>query len=513
MSNSEKEDNELSEGQEEGEEGEEEDDDKSKKEKLNNNDNNVGKINIQKKETPQKTHSYYQILINQLKEEILILKKNNNKMEKSFEEDYENLKNKLNAKISLLNKLISTNKKQKNSYESLSKRLEQEEIKQNKIKEKYLNSMEFLKQKDFLTSEIDKRLDKSTLIMRELRMENQELLKKLDDNEDYADNLNFEIQKKEIKEQLRQKNNEINILIKLLEPHIVCKEEQKKLNEELNTLNTQIKNLKKNIKKNIKKINENNKENFIVSNKLKSSFSKSNTKKLMNLNKSTPNVYLNKNIKNENNNILSLPIILNKNNQKEETILSKEFYEKVKNEFKGNEVEYNFLIKKIKSFKKNRNKNEKKKKNEINEQNWKIDSLDEKFKVMKLENKHSDFSTKMLKFKLNNLWKINKQEFKKLKEVEKDLENVKNIMKNKNDEISKILQQINSIRTLVELNFIKIEDSEIQKYIEKIKKYKRSNPSKGFREESKNNINKTFSTNLKKEESITTDFDLLKNNN
>ena len=233
----------------------------------------------------------------------------------------------------------------------------------------------------------------------------------------------------------------------------------------------------------------------------------------MNLNKSTPNVYLNKNIKNENNNILSLPIILNKNNQKEETILSKEFYEKVKNEFKGNEVEYNFLIKKIKSFKKNRNKTEKKKKNEINEQNWKIDSLDEKFKVMKLENKHSDFSTKMLKFKLNNLWKINKQEFKKLKEVEKDLENVKNIMKNKNDEISKILQQINSIRTLVELNFIKIEDSEIQKYIEKIKKYKRSNPSKGFREESKNNINKTFSTNLKKEESITTDFDLLKNNN
>ena len=132
---------------------------------------------------------------------------------------------------------------------------------------------------------------------------------------------------------------------------------------------------------------------------------------------------------------------------------------------------------------------------------------------MKLENKHSDFSTKMLKFKLNNLWKINKQEFKKLKEVEKDLENIKNIMKNKNDEISKILQQINSIRTLVELNFIKIEDSEIQKYIEKIKKYKRSNPSKGFREESKNNINKTFSTNLKKEESITTDFDLLKNNN
>ena len=345
MSNSEKEDNELSEGQEEGEEGEEEDDDKSKKEKLNNNDNNVGKINIQKKETPQKTHSYYQILINQLKEEILILKKNNNKMEKSFEEDYENLKNKLNAKISLLNKLISTNKKQKNSYESLSKRLEQEEIKQNKIKEKYLNSMEFLKQKDFLTSEIDKRLDKSTLTMRELRMENQELLKKLDENEDYANNINLEIQKKDIKEQLQQKNNEINILIKLLEPHILCKEEQKKLKEEINTLNSQI----KNTKKNIQKIKENNAENLIFSNKNKRSSSNSLvSKKIMNLNKSTPNIYLNKNNNNENNNILSLPLILNKKNKKEETILSNEFYKNVKNEFKGNEVEYNFLIKKIK---------------------------------------------------------------------------------------------------------------------------------------------------------------------
>ncbi len=175
-------------------------------------------------------------------------------------------------------------------------------------------------------------------------------------------------------------------------------------------------------------------------------------------------------------------------------------------------MEYNFLIKKIKSIEKNRNKTEKKNKNEINEQNWKIESLDEKFKVMKLENKHSDFNTKMLKLKLNNLWKINKKELQKLKEVEKDLEKVKNIMKNKNDEISKILKQINNVRTLVSLNFIKIEDSEIQKYIEKIKKHKRSNSNDGLREESKIN-NKVFSTKLKKEESITTDFEKLKNNN
>ena len=136
-----------------GEEGEEEDDDNnnnnSNKEKLDNSGEN---INIHQEDSPPKTHSYYQYLINQLKEEILMLKKTNIKKEKStLEEDYENLQNELNEKISLLNKFKSTNKKQKNSYESLSNRLEQEELKQNKIKEKYLNSMEFLMQKDFLT--------------------------------------------------------------------------------------------------------------------------------------------------------------------------------------------------------------------------------------------------------------------------------------------------------------------------------------------------------------------------
>ena len=35
--------------------------------------------------------------------------------------------------------------------------------------------------------------------MRELRMENEELLKKLDDNEDYSSNINWEIQKKKLK--------------------------------------------------------------------------------------------------------------------------------------------------------------------------------------------------------------------------------------------------------------------------------------------------------------------------
>ena len=228
--------------------------------------------------------------------------------------------------------------------------------------------------------------------------------------------------KKEIKEQLKQKNDEINILIKLLEPYKVCKEEQKKLKAEINSLNIQY----KSIKKNIQKIKGNNAENLIFFNKYKKLSSNSLvSKKIMNLNKLAPNIHLNKNKKNDNNKILSLPLILDKKNQKEETILSNEFYKKVKNEFKGNEIEYNFLIKKIKSIEKNRNKTEKKNKNEINEQNWKIDSLDEKFKIMKLENKHSDFYTKILKLKLYNLWKINKQEFQKLKEAEKDLEKVK----------------------------------------------------------------------------------------
>ena len=507
MSDCEKEDNDLSGEQEEGEE--EEDDDNSKKEKLeNSNENNNDK---QQENIIPKTHSYYQSLMSELKNEISILKKNNNNTKKTpIEENYENLQDELNKKKTLLEKLKSTNKKQKISYDILSKRLEEENIRENKIKEKKMNNLELTQQKDSITSEIDKKLDKATKTMKGLRMENQELIKLFYENKDYNKNINLEEKNKEIKEQLQQKNNEKNLLIKQLEQHSSCKEEQKNLEQELNTLKTQY----KKITKNIHEIKEKIENSFFGNNKINKSYLTIVSKKLITLNKSTPNIYLNQNKKNNNNyNTLSLPLISSKKNQKEKTILSTEFCNKIKEEFKEDENQYNSLIEKIKIIEKNWYKTEKKNKNEINEQSWKVNSLDEKYKIMKIDIKNSNFNTKMLKIKLLDLSKINKQTHHRFKEVEKELQKVKDIMKNKNAEISKILEQINNIRTLVEFSFIKFEDAEIQKYIEQIKKQRVKKSNGEIKEESKNNINKLSTQNFKSEESIQADFDMPKNNN
>ena len=212
-----------------------------------------------------------------------------------------------------------------------------------------MNNLELTQQKDSITSEIDKKLDKATKTMKGLRMENQELIKLFYENKDYNKNINLEEKNKEIKEQLQQKNNEKNLLIKQLEQHSSCKEKQKNLEQELNTLKTQY----KKITKNIHEIKEKIENSFFGNNKINKSYLTIVSKKLITLNKSTPNIYLNQNKKNNNNyNTLSLPLISSKKNQKEKTILSTEFCNKIKEEFKEDENEYNSLIEKIKIIEK-----------------------------------------------------------------------------------------------------------------------------------------------------------------
>ena len=50
---------------------------------------------------------------------------------------------------------------------------------------KKMNNLELTQQKDSITSEIDKKLDKATKTMKGLRMENQELIKLFYENKDY----------------------------------------------------------------------------------------------------------------------------------------------------------------------------------------------------------------------------------------------------------------------------------------------------------------------------------------
>ena len=133
---------------------------------------------------------------------------------------------------------------------------------------------------------------------------------------------------------------------------------------------------------------------------------------------------------------------------------------------------------------------------------------------MKIEKKHSDLTSQLLKIQLNNYIKGNKLKVKELKEQEKELQNVKNNIKTKNEQISKLLGQINYIRSLISLSNMKYEDDEIKKYIDKIKREKslKLTNNNNKEEEVKNDVN-ILTTKNKNEESIQVDVADDKNSN
>ena len=516
----------------EQEEEEEDDEEKSKKENIKNNI----------KKVPKQSHSYYISIINQLKKEIESEKKINSNTKKSeLEIEYDELKNELKKKKSILEKLKSTNKKQKSALNILTKRLESGNNKQlendedDTLEKNNDNDMGHNKHKirNNFNSEEDKKLNKAVKTMKNLRIQNDILFKQLYENKDYTDKIILEDLGKEMKGQLDQKNHEKNLLIKQLQSHINCQIERNKLNESINKLTIELKNIKLNIQKSKDKIDDllltKNKNVNIPNlsyekNKKIDIISKANNptapKLIKIINKSSLNIYSNNSDKNIIKKKISLPLISIKKYQNDDSFLSEEFTKKLNEQFKDNELDYKTLMKKIKMIETNRKQTENKHKNEINEKNNRLNSLDEKYKLMKIERKISDIQSNILKSKLNNFTKENKQKIKQIKELEEELKKKNIIFKSKKDEISKLVEQINYIRSLVSLGNIKIEDERIKKYVEKIKNEKRLKTieNKNKEEEVKNDmkIDKKLETkNTKNEESMQADFsenDTNKNN-
>ena len=516
----------------EQEEEEEDDEEKSKKENIKNNI----------KKVPKQTHSYYISIINQLKKEIESEKKINSNTKKSeLEIEYDELKNELKKKKSILEKLKSTNKKQKSALNILTKRLESGNNKQlendeddilEKNNDNDIGHNKHIIRNNF-NSEEDKKLNKAVKTMKNLRIQNDILFKQLYENKDYTDKIILEDLGKEMKGQLDQKNHEKNLLIKQLQSHINCQIERNKLNESINKLTIELKNIKLNIQKSKDKIDDllltKNKNINIPNlsyekNKKIDIISKANNptapKLIKIINKSSLNIYSNNSDKNIIKKKISLPLISIKKYQNDDSFLSEEFTKKLNEQFKDNELDYKTLMKKIKMIETNRKQTENKHKNEINEKNNRLNSLDEKYKLMKIERKLSDFQSNILKSKLNNFTKENKQKIKQIKELEEELKKKNIIFKSKKDEISKLVEQINYIRSLVSLGNIKIEDERIKKYVEKIKNEKRLKTieNKNKEEEVKNDMKidiKLDTKNTKNEESIQADFsenDTNKNN-
>jgi len=470
------------EGQEEGEEeGDKEIEDEEEKETVSKEADKDIKGASSKKEKSKnnipvrKPRSFYISKISELKAE-LESQKNLNK-NNILEKEYEELKLDLNKKITLLEKLKLTNEKQKNAIDELSKKIEQNnerktiEENNNKIKLKKVIEMNpVLKEKD-------NKLNKATKQMKSLRLKNEGLMKLLYGDNEYNERVDLEDINKEIKEKLDQKNDEINSLTKQLKSHLKCKDEQTKLKKELNNLKNELKNIKTDIqtikdKTEILILDKNDNNKLRNINNL---LNPGNTpkKKLIIVNKSTPNIHSNKNkITNKKNaKKIILPLIVPLNYPKEYTILTEEFSLKIKESCMNNKIDYNILIDKIKMLESKKKILEKKNKDELDEINIKVSNLDEKYKLMNIDKKGLNFNNNILKNKLSSLNHENNKQLKIVYKLEKELKEKQDISNTKNNEISVLLEKINAIRNLASFTKeIEVQESEINKYINQIKK-------------------------------------------
>ena len=518
-----------------------------KNEKINKEEVETEKINIQsnsnKNNNNKKIEAEYIAQIEELENEIILEKNINLKLKGNYNQDeVKKLTNELIEKNSMLEKLISTSKKQKSALNLLTKKLDKENKKRLKLKSKDIlrndnnddtdSDKESKKTRavDIVLKVKDKELFNATNKMNILKSENEGLKKLLFENEDYNNNINMEDKTKEMNDKIVKFSEEKNSLIKQLKFHKKCLEEQKEYNEKYDNLKEELKQIKKDIQKvrsqTFKLINDNqnrNKNSSSSSNNDNYLYLGLHSQNSINTNTryhkgtiSTPNIHLNrtkiKNIKKLN---LSkdkkgvvLPLITSQTISQEESILTENFKKKVKDYLDNDEEEYITLINKISNLENSRKIIETKHKSELKQFNSQISSLNEQFQLLNCDSKGSNCNIRVLKYKLNTIKGDNKQHSKRLNELKKELLSKLNISKEKDYEISLLIGQINSLRNLANYSNIEIPKDDINEYIEKIKQEKETEVNDKSEEEKKSNIKNenNYKEKSKMEESIQADF-------
>ena len=485
-----------------------------------------------------KKSAEYIAQIEELENELNLEKNINKKIKNNINnEEILQLKNDLNQKNLMLEKLISTNKKQKSALSLLTKQLDKENKKRLKIKspntfidtERSERTGTKPDAVDIVLKVKDKELSNATIKMNVLKIENDGLKKLLYENEDYNNNINMEDKAKEMNEKIQKYNNEKNLLIKQLKIHKKCIEEQAQYKEQYDNLKLELKQAKSNIhnivSKTLELINshkKNEKNSLYLGIHSQDDINNSNSNRYNNGTISSPNIHSKKiRIKNQKKiNIIDsnkkkgvlLPLISSQNcsNNQNESILTDSFTKKIKEYLDNDEEEYNTLINKITNIENRRKIIEIKHKSELKQFNSQIVSLNEQFQLLNCDKKGTNSNIRVLKYKLNTIKGDNKQHSRKLIELKKELQEKINISKEKDYEISLLIGQINSLRNLANITNIEIPQDDISDYINKIKKENiyETNENLEINEDINDNKNKS-----KIEESIQADFPESDNNN
>ena len=466
---------------------------KDNKEPLTDNENdleaNTNNIQVIEENNGEDPYLKYITQIEQLQNELELEKNITNSLKNigTSSEELIKLKQDLQENEQKLLQLKLTNKKQEEALNDLRKKISKEipKIKsftQNKYKKQN-------KSGDMVNNEAinivlkvkDRELNDAIQKMNNLKKENQNLKNELYKNDDYNKKLEIKDTSKEYNDKIKELNTELKLINKQLAQHKICVEEQNKINKELNELKKKLKQLKTNTNENKNKIKEMQpnpyyistepNEKILFSNKLKNSNKKNNIlsisgNKINNMS-TIPAT--------RKSNVVLPPITPRKGSQDknnisvDQSILTADFIEKVKNYFGDKTEEFDTLLFKINEIENCWRTIESKHKTELNQFNKQINTLDGQFQLLNNNGKANNSSIKILKNRLNLIKGQAKIQTRKYMVLKKEYDSLENISKEKDYEIALLLGQINSLRNLVNFTDNVMPEDKIDTYINQLK--------------------------------------------
>ena len=466
---------------------------KDNKEPLTDNENdletNTNNIQVIEENNGEDPYLKYITQIEQLQNELELEKNITNSLKNigTSSEELIKLKQDLQENEQKLLQLKLTNKKQEEALNDLRKKISKEipKIKsftQNKYKKQNKNG-------DMVNNEAinivlkvkDRELNDAIQKMNNLKKENQNLKNELYKNDDYNKKLEIKDTSKEYNDKIKELNTELKLINKQLAQHKICVEEQNKINNELNELKKKLKQLKTNTNENKNKIKEMQpnpyyistepNEKILFSNKLKNSNKKNNIlsisgNKINNMS-TIPAT--------RKSNVVLPPITPRKGSQDknnisvDQSILTADFIEKVKNYFGDKTEEFDTLLFKINEIENCWRTIESKHKTEWNQFNKQINTLDGQFQLLNNNGKANNSGIKILKNRLNLIKGQAKIQTRKYMVLKKEYDSLENISKEKDYEIALLLGQINSLRNLVNFTDNVMPEDKIDTYINQLK--------------------------------------------
>ena len=153
----------------------------------------------------------------------------------------------------------------------------------------------------------------------------------------------------------------------------------------------------------------------------------------------------------------------------DQSILTADFIEKVKNYFGDKTEEFDTLLFKINEIENCWRTIESKHKTELNQFNKQINTLDGQFQLLNNNGKANNSSIKILKNRLNLIKGQAKIQTRKYMVLKKEYDSLENISKEKDYEIALLLGQINSLRNLVNFTDNVMPEDKIDTYINQLK--------------------------------------------